>query len=1200
MSVAMPAIAERRYAGAIVRAIAFFIDAIALLLLNTAINTVVRRADVSAFADAAYFVLLWSAPLGGQTLGMRLVGIRLTTVDGHPPSLIAAVIRFIGLVLGAVFGFLGLIWIVFDRRKQGWHDLIAGTYVIHLDDTAGQPVSGAPFDFTAASGTDLIFCPRCGTEQRRAVYCAACGADMALGPIERRAGITYVLNQLADWERAHVIDATGRSRLEPFLRAQLGALVGAASQPAAERAHVVDERVESAAIPRAVDARPAPPRSFEIFADAFKTFAVDETPSLFLYVGAFLVVVSALIFVNVSGEQISDTTRLALVLLGTIAFLVAGLALHRVPRVLPAARTFLAIGALLVPADILAGYALVLRRPPLDAPTLWLAGSLLAALLYAALAVRGYGAWYAPLFVVALISAVGAFDVQLHLSAGWTIASYAILALALLLTGDRLPFALAPLAKPLPRAAQILAASIAVFAALSYPSIDASAGNERWAPVATALALTAFAAASGWRARVWAGWAALGGAGLTALLAVHALRPPLEWYGVALAALSWTYAALGFRTAPGTSTRFQALSLATTAAALSLTPIASYERAPFAGVLVFGAIGLLALAVPRDAQPRFRLPRTEFDQPLLYLALLSAHLVWRYAVMAAVSSFRAYDPRDLAYAWFPLAVAILAASGAPWRATRARAASLAVAGVTSAAVVTLASIGDAGANALFAASFAAIVAALAITAGVTRALWIAASFAAFAALGLLRWAAIPHEWWTLLLSTIAIAAGAVAAIVDLGRFRRIAQELALAWQALSAAVGFWFVVAGTRGSRLPVDELVWQTAAVSLLVLAALVWLESRRGGEGLEALGASAAVVAVLLMEIARLHPSELQAYSIPLGLYLLAVAIVAPQVPRLRPSAASLEIAGATALQVPALVRSAETDGEPHLVIALVASLAVLYLGTKARRPMLVRAAAVGIALGGVSATHQPGALSVYALVAAAAAIAFALVPHIDIGEREREFLEGAGAIAALAPLAAGAVSTPNAVYVVTFVAVAVVLFASGACCGRRGRCSRHARDRAAGIVRVAGRRRRDGPADPRAVHRGALAESPATRDDHRRGARRCLRDDGAALRACVRGRRSAAGRGFHRCGDRGQRRRPDLRTGSAPGVLAHSCRDRDASRARRAAHARRPFRAWRRRTRGAIALDAAAASSATAPARPRPRRRGRVRAVRADLRS
>ena len=52
--------------------------------------------------------------------GARLVAYILDTV----------ILRMIGYwVSGAVF-YLGYIWIFIDKRKRGWHDLIAGTVVV--------------------------------------------------------------------------------------------------------------------------------------------------------------------------------------------------------------------------------------------------------------------------------------------------------------------------------------------------------------------------------------------------------------------------------------------------------------------------------------------------------------------------------------------------------------------------------------------------------------------------------------------------------------------------------------------------------------------------------------------------------------------------------------------------------------------------------------------------------------------------------------------------------------------------------------------------------------------------------------------------------------------------------------------------------------------------------------------------------------
>ncbi len=46
------------------------------------------------------------------------------------PSMGQLIVRYIGYFISAfVFG-LGFLWVAFDKRKQGWHDKIAGTLVI--------------------------------------------------------------------------------------------------------------------------------------------------------------------------------------------------------------------------------------------------------------------------------------------------------------------------------------------------------------------------------------------------------------------------------------------------------------------------------------------------------------------------------------------------------------------------------------------------------------------------------------------------------------------------------------------------------------------------------------------------------------------------------------------------------------------------------------------------------------------------------------------------------------------------------------------------------------------------------------------------------------------------------------------------------------------------------------------------------------
>jgi uncharacterized RDD family membrane protein YckC len=85
---------------------------------------------VAAFVvSIAYFPYFWAK--GGQTPGMRPFGLRVVRDrDGGPISGGSAILRLIGYwVSGTVF-YLGYIWIFIDKRKRGWHDLIAGTVVV--------------------------------------------------------------------------------------------------------------------------------------------------------------------------------------------------------------------------------------------------------------------------------------------------------------------------------------------------------------------------------------------------------------------------------------------------------------------------------------------------------------------------------------------------------------------------------------------------------------------------------------------------------------------------------------------------------------------------------------------------------------------------------------------------------------------------------------------------------------------------------------------------------------------------------------------------------------------------------------------------------------------------------------------------------------------------------------------------------------
>lgn len=129
----------QQYAGFGVRLLVYIIDAVIIGIIVAILTAIGRRVNsdflvglstgVGGVVGFFYLVYFWATT--GQTPGKRLLGLRVVGRDdgingiGWGP----AIIRWIGyLISGAIF-FLGFLWIIWDRQKQGWHDKIAGTHV---------------------------------------------------------------------------------------------------------------------------------------------------------------------------------------------------------------------------------------------------------------------------------------------------------------------------------------------------------------------------------------------------------------------------------------------------------------------------------------------------------------------------------------------------------------------------------------------------------------------------------------------------------------------------------------------------------------------------------------------------------------------------------------------------------------------------------------------------------------------------------------------------------------------------------------------------------------------------------------------------------------------------------------------------------------------------------------------------------------
>ncbi|HPD56894.1 MAG TPA: RDD family protein [Smithellaceae bacterium] len=66
----------------------------------------------------------------GRTPGKMILGLQVVGEDGKPLTFGIAFLRAVGYFISSIVLNLGFIWVAFDKRKQGWHDKIAGTVVI--------------------------------------------------------------------------------------------------------------------------------------------------------------------------------------------------------------------------------------------------------------------------------------------------------------------------------------------------------------------------------------------------------------------------------------------------------------------------------------------------------------------------------------------------------------------------------------------------------------------------------------------------------------------------------------------------------------------------------------------------------------------------------------------------------------------------------------------------------------------------------------------------------------------------------------------------------------------------------------------------------------------------------------------------------------------------------------------------------------
>lgn len=99
-------------------------------LMALGMKVVVMFQTLSFLLNMAYFT--WFHGTTGQTPGKRLMGLRVVRDTGESMTFGTAFLRWVGYIISLMPMFMGFLWAGVDRRKQAWHDKIAGTVVIDL------------------------------------------------------------------------------------------------------------------------------------------------------------------------------------------------------------------------------------------------------------------------------------------------------------------------------------------------------------------------------------------------------------------------------------------------------------------------------------------------------------------------------------------------------------------------------------------------------------------------------------------------------------------------------------------------------------------------------------------------------------------------------------------------------------------------------------------------------------------------------------------------------------------------------------------------------------------------------------------------------------------------------------------------------------------------------------------------------------
>ncbi|MEH6596050.1 MAG: RDD family protein [Colwellia polaris] len=134
-----------QYVGFGSRFLASIIDSVLVVMLTLPILYSIYGAEYfetdDSFKGSSDFIISYILPVlvvilfwiyKSATPGKMLVSAKIVDAKtGNQPTPLQCITRYLGYYVSMFALGLGFLWIVWDDKKQGWHDKMAGTVVIY-------------------------------------------------------------------------------------------------------------------------------------------------------------------------------------------------------------------------------------------------------------------------------------------------------------------------------------------------------------------------------------------------------------------------------------------------------------------------------------------------------------------------------------------------------------------------------------------------------------------------------------------------------------------------------------------------------------------------------------------------------------------------------------------------------------------------------------------------------------------------------------------------------------------------------------------------------------------------------------------------------------------------------------------------------------------------------------------------------------